>query len=84
MRSDTLGCIWVRSDAFGHARKFRPEMAKNDSYPASASPIATSGAWFGPGPSVVSSRQAFYAIGMIGIIIPIARCFHPNGSEPLG
>ena len=31
-----------------------PKSRKNDSYPASASPIATSGAWFGLGPNVLS------------------------------
>ena len=29
----------------------------------------------------MGSYQAFYAIGMIGMIIPMARCFHPNGQS---
>ena len=63
MHSDAFGCIWMRSDASGRVwkiseffGKFRKFCSKNGLCPASASPIATSGAWLGPGLNVLSIR----------------------------
>ena len=53
MCSYAFGCIRMPSDAFGFIRTLLENVQCVDPYPASASPTTVSGAWFGPGPSVL-------------------------------
>ena len=61
MRLDASGRVWNISEIF---ETFRKSRSKNGLCPASASPIATSGAWLGPGLNVLSMEGSLSIRGV--------------------